>query len=553
MKDMVSNYSDMILEKYSIYEPTVIAYGSNCYGENKSDLDVCVLVNQSFDKESNMIEDTVQFSIENGIKIDEEIPYNNKLIFTYKEVDEILKDSPFINNDGKYEIKDIVKTSEFLSSYEMHQRLLLNIFTTENNILCGKRSFVEYCEKRAWKIILEAIYHTYGLDFNVDENELLSLLYQNPVTHNDGEMYLGYKTNNERKMRYLKRQLLLNNKKYINDIINLSENVNPYFPSLCMRTELKDNSDILLDYPENKDIKLRKIIGEFFKLNENYILFTNGAMEAIHILVEHFVDEIACLITPTFWGIADRLRKLNKPFIEIESNQDNLLDNLEECCSNYKYVFMCNPNNPTLTEMGMDDVEYILKKYPKCTLIIDETLMSFRKNVKEKSFINLLRKYNNLVVFMSLSKISGVCGIRGGFVAMNPYHLFKLLTNRALYNTNSLAQRFFEKHFVEIMDCNEEKECISNNFKEFEMKLDKKSIVEILNKETSFVLVRFKDDINVKHLKLYLDKKNVKVMWILNSYPEFKGNWMRISAGRRSDLLNLANLINHYSNGEARI
>lgn len=211
--NIVDEYAELIWNKYGEYRPTIIAYGSNCYGENNSDLDVCILISESFKNESQLINDTVEFSINNKLKVDDEIPHSNKLIYKYDEVGDILTHSVFVRNNV-YSIHDIRKTKDYLSSYEMKARLLINIFTTEHNILCGFMPFVNKCEEQSWMIILDAIYNVYKLKLDSDDATVLELLYQNPITMNCGETYLGYKKNDRRKMEYLNNRLHIYNAKY---------------------------------------------------------------------------------------------------------------------------------------------------------------------------------------------------------------------------------------------------------------------------------------------------------------------------------------------------
>lgn len=546
MSSLVDRYAELIMGKYGIYNPTIIVYGSNCYGENESDLDVCIFVENQFDNLSELINDTIQFSRSEGIKVDEEVPYENKLIYTYEQVEQILMDSIFINDNGEYQIDDIVKSREFLSSEQMRRRLLINILTTEHRVLYGDTHFVKACEERAWIIILNAIINTYNLQMPVTDSEVLQLMYSNPYTGSHGEWYLGYKQNNERKQIYLENKLHYYLNLYKNKIIKLDSNVNPYLPTPSMISSTSEFYKYMVDYPENKDVWLRKVIASEYGLSEDYIMVTNGAMEAIHILISSFVDDIVAVIEPTFWGYGDRLRKLGKPFCSIMIDENDYPLNLELLCEKFKYIMICNPNNPTLTEIDNDQLEILLGKYPQCTFIIDETLLVFNEKYKSNTAINLMRKYNNLIVVMSLSKISGMCGLRCGFISSNPYNLSRLITKRALYNTNSICQRYFEKYFPIIINCSIQRERIKNNFNEFISKLNKRYIAEIKCTGVVFILVRFKDEVDLKSLEYELDEEGIKIQFIYKSYPMMKGNWIRISAGRREDLLKLATIINKF-------
>lgn len=200
---LCKNYYDMIIREYGTIIQSTIIYGSNIYNCSSSDLDVCLIVN-NYDKalQDEIIKKTKSFHLLNKLKVDEEIPFENKLIYSEKEVLDTLEHSPFEFN-GNIIIKDIVKTKEFLSSVEMKKRLLLNILTTDH-LTIGKST--ENYERIAWKIILTALKEYYLLQ-NMDIENILTYLYKNPYTGAEGEMYLGYKKNRVEKEMYLKRKL----------------------------------------------------------------------------------------------------------------------------------------------------------------------------------------------------------------------------------------------------------------------------------------------------------------------------------------------------------
>lgn len=203
MNKICQEYIDLIQNEYKNYVDTIIIYGSNIYNISSSDLDVCLIVDKDdYDMKRKIIYETIMFHKLNKLRIDEEIPFENKLIYTWNEINYTLNNSPFYQN-GKYEIKDIDKNPEFLSSNEMKQRLILNILTTDH-IVIGKS--IDIYEKKAFSLIINTIIKYYNLN-NPSYLEILDCMYRNQYTGNEGEMYLGYKKENKQKEDYLIRKL----------------------------------------------------------------------------------------------------------------------------------------------------------------------------------------------------------------------------------------------------------------------------------------------------------------------------------------------------------
>lgn len=202
MNSLCSNYINLMLSNYKNIS-SIIIYGSNIYTNGSSDLDVCIIVNDINEEQKlQMIKDTLKFHRENNLKIDEEVPHENKLIYTVEEVEEVLNNPPFYV-DGKPVIKDIEKSKEFLASKEMKQRLLLNVLTTDH-ITVGAST--EDYEKRAWQIMLDVVTRYFNID-GTNINEILDCLYTNRYTNSSGEFYLGYKKNYPQKEQYLVRKI----------------------------------------------------------------------------------------------------------------------------------------------------------------------------------------------------------------------------------------------------------------------------------------------------------------------------------------------------------
>ena len=203
MNILCSKYYEMITENFSEIVDSVIFYGSNIYNENSSDLDVCIIVN-CYDEmiKEKIISETIKFHLNNKLKLDDEIPFSNKLIYTVTEINEILKNPPFYDN-CKVVIHDIVKSEKFLSSKEMKQRLMLNILTTDH-LTVGK-STRKY-ENMAFKIIVNVIMKYFNIKNN-SEDEILNCMYTNKYTGSYGEMFLGYKKNYPQKDVYLSKKI----------------------------------------------------------------------------------------------------------------------------------------------------------------------------------------------------------------------------------------------------------------------------------------------------------------------------------------------------------
>lgn len=546
VNDLVKKFISVIENICWKQKPIIITYGSNILGNNYADLDVCIIVENSQIHAKKIVEESKKFFEIEGLIIDEEIPYENKLLYSYEEVDEILKDNIFINEMGEFSVLDIVKSEEFLKSKHMHERLLLNILTTLHKVVKGDELYVKLCEKRAWEIVIEAVTYCFKIPYNANPRNYMDILHKNPKTKKEGEWYLGYKSDGGVKDQYLLTKLeeflpLFREKK-----INLAENVNPYYPTISMQRKIFDMTEKILKYPENKDVSMRENLSGVYGISQANIMITNGAMEAIQIVVNGVIRENVVIIQPTFWGYEDRLRKLNRCYNELWTEEDDLEEVLEKACARYKYVFLCNPNNPCYRYVSKSFIKSLLKKFKECTLIIDESLLAFESDYMDKTLVKEVIYYKNLIVLMSFSKISSFCGVRVGFLIAHKEIVSRLECYRAPYASSVLGQMILNEFGNNILCDIHNRNSIKKNFLILEKKISQQDKLTVKLCGNAYILLEVEKEIDVTDLCEYLHKSCIEVRNLVTAYPRIDKNWIRISAGKQSDFIRLEQKLDEY-------
>ena len=82
-----------------------------------------------------------------------------------------------------------------------------------------------------------------------------------------------------------------------------------------------------------------------------------------------------------------------------------------------RLVLVCNPNNPTSTAVGLDQVEKLLDRVPRhVCVILDEAYCEFSLTLGDpQASVELLRRWPNLVILRTFSKVYGLAGLRVGY------------------------------------------------------------------------------------------------------------------------------------------
>lgn len=206
MNNLCYKFKRDFFNKFKQMKFGIIIYGSNIFEEISSDLDLCIVGENITEQEKWEIKEMViQFHNSNKLKLDDEVPYNNKLFFSYEEIINAIIYNPFIIN-GKINIRKIQKDKQFLSSIEMRKRLIINILTTKHIMINCDTSKMQIAKNMAWDLILKVIIE-YSSIKTLEPDVILKNLYYDSKNDVEGEMFLGYKKGNMIKEEYLLKEI----------------------------------------------------------------------------------------------------------------------------------------------------------------------------------------------------------------------------------------------------------------------------------------------------------------------------------------------------------
>jgi histidinol-phosphate aminotransferase len=110
-----------------------------------------------------------------------------------------------------------------------------------------------------------------------------------------------------------------------------------------------------------------------------------------------------------------------------------------------KMIFLCAPNNPTGTIITGAEFDSLLEKLAfmpiQPLLIVDQAYLDFVSPDSDcLNAIKYVTEYNNVAVLRTFSKISGLAGLRIGYMIAHPNMLSYMYKSRPPFTVNSLAQ-----------------------------------------------------------------------------------------------------------------
>jgi len=207
----------------------------------------------------------------------------------------------------------------------------------------------------------------------------------------------------------------------VRDVAKLASNENALGPSPRALAAAREACARMNLYPDGSAFYLRGAIAERFGVPPDEVVVGNGSNELIELLVRTFVLEGEEVLTSAQSFVAYKLaaqahgRTLVEAPMRGRFHYD--LDALAaRLSSRTKVVFLANPDNPTGTWfLERDLVRFLEAVPPHALVVLDEAYVEFVDAPGFQDSLSLRRRFPNLVVLRTFSKIYGLAGLRLGY------------------------------------------------------------------------------------------------------------------------------------------
>jgi len=203
-------------------------------------------------------------------------------------------------------------------------------------------------------------------------------------------------------------------------------------------------------------------------------------------------------------------------------------------------IIFSNPCNPTSQGISREETVKILEALPSSLIIVDEAYMEFWN----QSVLDLINKYDNLIVLKTCSKAFGGAAIRLGFAVTNKSLTKTLRSIKSPYNVNSLTQaagavilshrKCLNKAIEQILSSRDELYKCLTTLRQQPIN-EELGIKMVLDSKTNFILAEFNDN---KAVFEYLKNKGILVRF----FPDF----LRITTGSQEENQRLITALQNY-------
>jgi histidinol-phosphate aminotransferase len=281
-------------------------------------------------------------------------------------------------------------------------------------------------------------------------------------------------------------------------IVKLASNENPFGCSKQVLSDLQSIQTSLAIYPDGYATQLREQLAAFLQIDKEELVLGNGSDNLIQIISRALLHPNASTImaTPTFSqyrhnAVLDGAVIKEVPLVNGEHNLDEMLENIDEQTN---VIWLCSPNNPTGTYIPEKKLISFLEEVPKNILVVlDEAYFEYVVAEDYYDSISLTRKYENLIVLRTFSKIYGLAALRVGYGVANRAIIKALEPVREPFNVNSLGQlaaiaAIKDQEFVKVC-----KEKNRQGLEQFYLFCEQHQL-EFYPSQTNFILIDFKVD-----------------------------------------------------------
>ncbi len=320
--------------------------------------------------------------------------------------------------------------------------------------------------------------------------------------------------------------------------IKLSSNESPFGPCPAAIEAYQSIASRLHRYPDGSQDELRQAIAGVYQLNVDNIICGNGSDEILDLIYRSYLnpgDEI--ILSSNHFVMCSLYAKVQGANIIFADEHDfvtDVDDLLNKVTPRTRMVTLANPNNPTGTYLNNKQIRKIHSGLPSNVLfIIDSAYGEYVTPDDFDSGMDLVERYENVIVTRTFSKIYGLSALRLGW-AYCPSAIIDILQRvRSPFNTNSAAMAAATAAVKDTAYIAKVKEHTAGWINRIENELSKLGIV-ITPSVANFYLLHFNqcEGKTAKSAAKFLESKNI----IPRSMTTTEGeDVVRISVGLDSE------------------
>jgi histidinol-phosphate aminotransferase len=200
-------------------------------------------------------------------------------------------------------------------------------------------------------------------------------------------------------------------------VARLASNENPFGPSPAVIDTLKQSLSDIHRYPDQEEKQLQDALRSFYGPYSFVIgVGMDGIIETVLRVIIEPGDKVV-IIEPTFSFYRLATEAYHGSVCSVSLRNDFSVDPQAVIAASQgaKITFLCTPNNPTGTTIPQETIEKIAESIDGL-LFLDNAYGEFSEDPLAP--FDLMKRYDNLIIGRTMSKLYGLAGLRIGYAAV---------------------------------------------------------------------------------------------------------------------------------------
>lgn len=331
----------------------------------------------------------------------------------------------------------------------------------------------------------------------------------------------------------------------LESVFKMSFNENPLGCSPKVKEVIRNSGDEIFLYPDANSFDLRKVLSEKLGVNQNQVFCGAGSDSLIRVicntLINHGDENIIGEITyPRYETNIELMggKVIKIPMKDMKLDLEEMVNSITD---KTKTIWICNPNNPTGSALGINNIKELLKRVPSSVYIImDEAYLEYVSREDFPDSLELLKEYENMIIIRTFSKAYGLASLRVGYGIARKELVDYFNRVMSSFEVNFYAQvgaiaALKDKEFLEKVKRfnKEQRDYMENAFEDMGL--------EYVKSDANFIMVNIKCDDKSFFYYLLQNGYIVRPGYLLDC-----PGWMRISIGREKENKKLLKVMKNY-------
>lgn len=232
----------------------------------------------------------------------------------------------------------------------------------------------------------------------------------------------------------------------IKDIIKLASNENPLGPSPKAKIGIQKALDELHLYPDAVHFRLREALAARLGVDIEEVFVGNGSEEIFSLLIRSYCrpgdNTVSCGAAFLAYRVCSQVHGVEYREPDLDKNPEKELEAMLALVDEKtKIVFIPNPNNPTGTYLNRTLLTKALDQLAKRNVIVllDYAYKEYARAKDLPDPMEAYKKYSNIIVTRTFSKIYGLGGLRVGYGIAHPDLLLAMRKVKMPFNVSNLG------------------------------------------------------------------------------------------------------------------